>query len=49
MIRPFRIQLQKNLPKFVEFKRDGINAIKFEATRIHFLSDVFVAVAFIVA
>ena len=49
LIRPFRIQLQKNLPKFVEFKRDGINAIKFEAARIHFFSDVFVAVAFIVA
>ena len=26
-------------------KRDGISAIKFEATQIHFLSDVFVAVA----
>ena len=26
-------------------KRHGISAIKFEAARIHFLSDVFVAVA----
>ena len=26
-------------------KRDGISAIKFEAAQIHFLSDVFVAVA----
>ena len=30
-------------------KRDGINAIKFEAARIHFLSDVFVEVAVVVA
>ena len=26
-------------------ERDGISAIKFEAERIHFLSDVFIAVA----
>ena len=30
-------------------KRDGISAIKFEAARIHFLSEVFVAVAVVVA
>ena len=30
-------------------KRDGTSAIKFEAARIHFLSDVFVAVAVVVA
>ena len=30
------------------FKRDGIRAIKFQAARIHFLSDVFVAVAVVV-
>ena len=30
-------------------KRDGISAIKFEAARIHFLNDVFVAVAVIFA
>ena len=29
-------------------KRDGISVIKFEATQIHFLSDVFVAVAVVV-
>ena len=29
--------------------RDGISAIKFQAVRIHFLSDVFVAVAVVVA
>ena len=30
-------------------KRDGISAIKFEAAQIHFLSDVFVPVAVVVA
>ena len=30
-------------------KRDGISAITFEAARIHFLRDVFVAVAVVVA
>ena len=30
-------------------RRDGISAIKFEAARIDFLSDVFVAVAVVVA
>ena len=30
-------------------KRDGISAIKFEAAQIHCLSDVFVAVAVVVA
>ena len=30
-------------------KRDGISAITFEAARIHFASDVFVAVAVVVA
>ena len=30
-------------------KRDGISAIKFEAAQIHFLSDVFLAVAVVVA
>ena len=30
-------------------ERDGISAINFEAARIHFPSDVFVAVAFVVA
>ena len=28
-------------------KRDGMGAIKFEAARIHFLSDLFVAVAIV--
>ena len=30
-------------------EQDGISAIKFEAARLHFLSDVFVAVAVVVA
>ena len=30
-------------------KRDGISAIKFEAAQIHCLSDVFVAVAVVIA
>ena len=33
----------------LRIKRDGIRAIKFEAARIHFLSDVFVAVVVLVA
>ena len=31
------------IPSFIE--RDGISAMKFEVARLHFLSDVFVAVA----
>ena len=34
---------------FRQTKRGGISAIKFEAARIHFLSDAFVAVAIVVA
>ena len=30
-------------------KRDEISAMKFEAARIHFLSDVFLAVTVVVA
>ena len=44
-IQSFRIQLQKKLPIFDGIERDGISPIKSEAARIHFLSDVFVAVA----
>ena len=35
----------KKLANIWRIKRDGISAIKFEAAQIHFLSDVFVAVA----
>ena len=45
LIQSFRIQLQKQIYNIWRIKRDGTSAIKFEATRIHFLSDVFVAVA----
>ena len=49
-MQSFRIQLQKNLPTFDELHdRDGIGAIKFDAAQTHFLSDVFVAVALVVA
>ena len=47
-IQSFRIQLQK-IANIWRIKRDGISAIKFEAARLHFLSDVFVAVAIVVA
>ena len=52
LMQYFRIQLQKHLPTFDEMnemERDGISAIKFEAARLHFLSDVFVAVVVVVA
>ena len=41
--------LEFNSKNIWRSKRDGICAIKFEAVRIHFLSDVFVAVAVVVA
>ena len=44
-----RIQLQKNISSIWGIKQDGISAIKFEAARIHFLSDVFVALDVVVA
>ena len=40
--------LEFNFKKVWRIKRDGISAIKFEAAQIHFLSDVFVAVAVVV-
>ena len=49
-IQSFRIQLQNNLPTFDELNEmEYISAIKLEAARIHFFSDVFVAVAVVVA
>ena len=41
----FKIQRQKKIANIWRTERDGISAIKFEAVRLHFLSDVFVAVA----
>ena len=48
-MQSFRIQLQKKFANIWRIKRDGISAIKFEAAQIHFLSDVFVAVAVVFA
>ena len=39
----------KKVANIWRIKRDGISAIKFEAAQIHFLSNVFVAVAVVVA
>ena len=47
-MQSFRIQLPKKTANHWRIKRDGISAIKFEAAQIHFLSDVFVAVAVVV-
>ena len=41
-MQSFRIKLRQNLPTI------GVTAIKFEAVRILFLSDVFVAVAVVI-
>ena len=49
LMQSFRFQLQKNFGNIRRIKRDGISAIKFEAAQIQFLSDVFVAVAIVVA
>ena len=41
-----KFNARKKLPTlFWRTERDGISAIKFEAVRLHFLSEVFVAVA----
>ena len=44
------IQFQKKkIANIWRIKRDGMSAIKFEAARIHFLSQVFLAVAVVVS
>ena len=48
-MQSFTIQLQKKIAKIWRLKRDGISAKKFEAARIHILSDILVAVAVVVA
>ena len=48
LIQSFRIQPPQTFANICGIKRDGISAIKFEAARIHFLSDVFVVVAVVV-
>ena len=40
---------QDKIAKILRIERDRISAKKFEAARLHFLSVVFVAVAFVVA
>ena len=40
---------RKKKPNIWQIERDGISAIKFETELLHFLSDVFVAVAVFVA
>ena len=37
------------MPTFWWIKQDGISVIKFEAAQLHFLSNIFVALAVIVA
>ena len=44
---PSELNSQK-IANMWQIKRDGISAIKFEAARIHFLSDVFVAFSVVV-
>ena len=45
---PSELNCQK-IANIWQTERDGISAIKFEAARIHFLSDVFVAFSVVVA
>ena len=47
-MQSFRIRLEK-IANIQTIKRDGISVIRFEAAQVHFLSDVFEAVAVIVA
>ena len=42
--KSFRIQLS-NLSVIRQVERVGVSAIQFEVAQIHFLSDVFIAVA----
>ena len=48
-LRSFRIQLQKKIARIWPMERDRVSAMKFEAARLHFISDVFVAVVDVVA
>ena len=43
------ISRKKKMSNIWQIERDGISAIKFEIARLHFLIDVFVAVAVFVA
>ena len=48
LMQSFRFN-SKQIANIWRIKRDEISAIKFEAAQIHFLSDVFVAVAVVFA
>ena len=48
-MQSFSIQVPQKIANNWRMKRDGISAIEFEAAQIHFLSDVFVAVAVVLA
>ena len=48
-IESFRIQLQKKIANMRRIKRDGTSVIKFKPAQILFLSDIFVALAVVVA
>ena len=48
-MQSFRFQFQKKIANIWRIKQDGMSAIKFEALQIHFLSEVFPAVAGVVA
>ena len=43
------VNIYRKFANIWRIKRDGISTIKFEAAQTHFLSDVLVAVAFVVA
>ena len=49
LVQSFRIQLQEKFANIWQIKWDWISAIKFEAAPIHFLREVFDAVAVVVA
>ena len=49
LTQSFRIQLKKKIDNIWQIERDGISAMKFKAVQTHFLNDVFVAVAIVVA
>ena len=47
--RKWPIQVPKKFANIRRIKQDGISAIKFEAARIHFLSNVVVTITVVVA
>ena len=43
----FENSTPENFANIFRTERDGISAIEFETARIHFISEVFVAIAFL--